>query len=79
MSAARGWRWPTGADHGLVVVSFDAYATGAWTASCTRILAVIAATKTRCRNLIIEPSVQYRLRFNSETAFGARIFPTWGA
>jgi hypothetical protein len=23
-SAARGWRWPTGADHGLVVVSFRA-------------------------------------------------------
>lgn len=77
MSAARGWRWPTGADHGFVVVSFDAYATGAWTASCTSILAVIAATKTKCRNLIIEPSVQYRLRYNSQTAVGSEIFPAY--
>jgi hypothetical protein len=47
--------------------------------SWANVRVVIAATRTSSRNLIIEPSVQYRLRFNSETAFGARIFPTWGA
>jgi threonine synthase len=60
ISAKRGWRWPTGADHGLVIVSFDAYARGCWTIACASTGDASAADKITAKparlKLIIKAS-----------------------
>ena len=55
ISAKRGWRWPTGADHGLVIVSFDAYARGSWTTGDASAADKITAKPARLK-LIIKAS-----------------------
>jgi hypothetical protein len=59
ISAARGWRWPTGADQGRVVVSFDANVPGSLAVAWAAIAADRMAANPTRPILIIEASVQY--------------------